>query len=77
MEDFIIDDRDVGGPAFAPFGALDYLTSFPSGCPDQTLSSFLPNVIVAQTLPEVKTASLRASNNLDKKVVRGLDRIYS
>jgi uncharacterized protein YfaS (alpha-2-macroglobulin family) len=58
------------------FGALDYLTSFPYGCTEQTMSSFLPNVIVAQTLKEVKTASLRASNNLDKKVVRGLDRLY-
>jgi len=41
------------------------------------MSSFLPNVIVAQALKEVKTASLRASNNLDKKVSRGLDRLYS
>lgn len=59
------------------FGALDYLTSFPYGCTEQTMSSFLPNVIVAQTLKDVKTASLRASNNLDKKVQRGLDRLYS
>ncbi|PYV93189.1 MAG: hypothetical protein DMG05_02330 [Acidobacteria bacterium] len=59
------------------FGALDYLTSYPYGCTEQTMSSFLPNVIVAQALKEVKTASLRASNNLDKKVSRGLDRLYS
>ena len=58
------------------FGALDYLTSFPYGCTEQTMSSFLPNVIVAQTLKEVKTASLRASNDLGKKVQRGLDRLY-
>ena len=34
------------------FGALDYLTSYPYGCTEQTMSSFLPNVIVAQTLQE-------------------------
>jgi len=59
------------------FGALDYLTSYPYGCTEQTMSSFLPNVIVAQTLKEVKTVSLRATNNLDKKVARGLERLYN
>ncbi len=58
------------------FGALDYLTSFPYGCTEQTMSSFIPNVVVAQTLKEFKTASLRASNDLDKKVNRGLERLY-
>ena len=28
------------------FGALDYLTSFPYGCVEQTMSSFLPNIMV-------------------------------
>src|SRR6185369_1761205 len=31
------------------FGALDYLTTFPYGCTEQTMSSFLPNIIVSQT----------------------------
>ncbi|MBK7600600.1 MAG: hypothetical protein IPJ07_19640 [Acidobacteria bacterium] len=57
------------------FGALDYLTGYPYGCTEQTMSSFLPNVIVAQTLKEVKTASIRASNDLPAKVARGLDRL--
>ncbi len=59
------------------FGALDYLTSFPYGCTEQTMSSFLPNVIVAQALKDVPTAKLRASNDLDKKVQRGMDRLYA
>src|SRR5437762_10809292 len=59
------------------FGALDYLTSYPYGCTEQTMSSFLPNIIVAQTLKDVPTAKIRASNDLDKKVQRGLDRLYS
>src|SRR2546428_1372808 len=59
------------------FGALDYLTSFPYGCTEQTMSSFLPNVIVAQTLKEVTNTQIRATNDLPRKVQRGLDRLYS
>ena len=58
------------------FGSLDYLTGYPYGCTEQTMSSFLPNVIVTQTLQEVKTTSIRATNDLGKKVQRGLDRLY-
>jgi len=63
--------------AGALFGALDYLTSFPYGCTEQTMSSFLPNVIVAQTLKDVPQAKIRASNDLDSKVQKGLDRLYA
>ena len=31
------------------FGALEYLTSFPYGCVEQTMSSFLPNIMVDQS----------------------------
>ncbi len=58
------------------FGALDYLTSYPYGCTEQTMSSFLPNVIVAQVLKGVKTTSIQSKESLDKKVQRGLDRLY-
>ncbi|MFN0119205.1 MAG: alpha-2-macroglobulin family protein [Blastocatellia bacterium] len=58
------------------FGALDYLTSYPYGCTEQTMSSFLPNVTVAQVLKEVKGVNIRADNNLGRKVQRGLDRLY-
>lgn len=63
--------------AGAMFGALDYLTSYPYGCTEQTMSSFLPNVIVAQALKEVKTTSIRPSNDLARKVQKGLDRLAS
>ncbi|HEY0765480.1 MAG TPA: MG2 domain-containing protein [Pyrinomonadaceae bacterium] len=59
------------------FGALDYLTSFPYGCTEQTMSSFLPNIVVAQTLKDIPTAKIRASNDLDNKVRKGLDRLYA
>jgi alpha-2-macroglobulin len=58
------------------FGALDYLTSYPYGCTEQTMSSFLPNVIVTQALQNVQTASVKDSNDLGKKVRRGLRRLY-
>ena len=35
------------------FGALEYLTSFPYGCVEQTMSSFLPNIIVTKAVREL------------------------
>ena len=59
------------------FGALDYLTSYPYGCTEQTMSSFLPNVIVTKALKDVKTSTIRGSNDLEKKVQKGADRLYA
>jgi uncharacterized protein YfaS (alpha-2-macroglobulin family) len=59
------------------FGALDYLTSYPYGCTEQTMSSFLPNIVVAQTLKDIPTAKIRAGNDLNTKVQKGLDRLYA
>ena len=58
------------------FGALDYLTAYPYGCTEQTMSSFLPNVVVAQALREIKTTTIRGTNDLGTKVQRGMDRLY-
>src|SRR6185369_2834998 len=63
--------------AGALFGALDYLTSYPYGCTEQTMSSFVPNLVVAQALKDVPTANIRVSNDLDDKVRKGLDRLYA
>ena len=59
------------------FGALDYLTTYPYGCTEQTMSSFLPNVIVSQAVKDVKTSSIRNSEDLKKKVRKGMDRLYA
>ncbi len=59
------------------FGALDYLTTYPYGCTEQTMSSFLPNVVVAHALKDVKSASIRRLTELEKKVQKGLDRLYA
>ena len=63
--------------AGALFGALDYLTAYPYGCTEQTMSSFLPNVIVSQALKTVNTSTIKASNDLPKKVQKGMDRLYA
>jgi uncharacterized protein YfaS (alpha-2-macroglobulin family) len=59
------------------FGALDYLTTYPYGCTEQTMSSFLPNVIVTKALKDVRSASIRDTNDLPKKVQKGMDRLYA
>lgn len=59
------------------FGALDYLTTYPYGCTEQTMSSFLPNIIVTKALKEFKSASIRNDNDLKKKVERGRNRLYA
>ncbi|MDT5272247.1 MAG: alpha-2-macroglobulin [Acidobacteriota bacterium] len=59
------------------FGALDYLTSYPYGCTEQTMSSFLPNVIVTQALQNVQTTTVKDTNDVGKKVRKGMRRLYS
>ena len=59
------------------FGALDYLTTYPYGCTEQTMSSFLPNVVVTQALKNVTSSSIKDSNDLPKKVQKGMDRLYA
>jgi uncharacterized protein YfaS (alpha-2-macroglobulin family) len=59
------------------FGALEYLTSFPYGCVEQTMSSFLPDIVVKDV---VHTLSLRTELDeaaLQEKIHAGLDRLYS
>ena len=59
------------------FGALDYLTTYPYGCTEQTMSSFLPNVIVAGAVKDFKSTSFRNSEELKNKVERGRNRLYA
>jgi alpha-2-macroglobulin len=56
-------------------GALDFLTSFPYGCTEQTLSSFLPNLLVLRTLAELKLAPTERLSALDRQVAAGLRRV--
>ncbi|HWG16729.1 MAG TPA: alpha-2-macroglobulin family protein, partial [Acidobacteriaceae bacterium] len=57
------------------FSALDYLTSYPYGCTEQTMSSYLPNVIVADTLQRLKVNARIDPGELRAKMQAGLERL--
>jgi uncharacterized protein YfaS (alpha-2-macroglobulin family) len=57
------------------FSALDYLTSYPYGCTEQTMSSYLPNVIVAETLNRLKVSGRIDEADLRAKMQAGLERL--
>ncbi len=61
--------------AGAIFGALEYLTAFPYGCTEQTMSSFLPNVLVAESLRTLGVASNVNKADLEKKIRAGVERL--
>jgi hypothetical protein len=57
-------------------GALDFLTSYPYGCTEQTLSGFLPDVLVLRALDQLKIAPAERLQSLDRQVSEGLQRLY-
>jgi uncharacterized protein YfaS (alpha-2-macroglobulin family) len=59
------------------FAALDYLTSFPYGCVEQTMSGFLPNIIVQQAVRDLNLKTDLDQAALQEKIHAGLDRLYN
>ncbi len=59
------------------FGALDYLTAFPYGCVEQTMSSFLPNIMVEKSIRELGLKKTVDEDALHEKIQAGLDRLYN
>ena len=57
-------------------GALDFLTSYPYGCTEQTLSSFLPNLMVTRAMEQLKIVPTERLQALDRQVSEGLRRLY-
>ena len=57
-------------------GALDFLTGYPYGCTEQTVSSFLPNLLVTRALTELKLVPSERLSTLDRQVSAGLLRLY-
>jgi uncharacterized protein YfaS (alpha-2-macroglobulin family) len=55
--------------------ALDYLTSYPYGCAEQTMSSFLPDVIAARALRRLGT-DRKVHPDLQQWVNVGLQKLY-
>ncbi len=62
--------------ASAMLGSLDYLAEYPWGCVEQTLSSFLPDVIIAQMLDRLGIEEPELRKRLPKMVEAGLLKIY-
>ncbi|MGA3023631.1 MAG: MG2 domain-containing protein [Bryobacteraceae bacterium] len=62
--------------AGAVFGALDYLTSFPYGCTEQTMSSFLPNIVVAQAMKDLNLKTHQDPGVLQQQITAGMERLY-
>jgi len=58
------------------FGALDYLTAYPYGCTEQTMSSFLPNIVVAKASQDLGLKSTINQGELQQKIRAGMDRLY-
>jgi hypothetical protein len=56
--------------------ALDFLSSYPYGCVEQTMSSFLPNILVAQAVKELGLSAPPPSVELETKIAAGLARLY-
>lgn len=59
------------------FTALDYLTSYPWGCTEQTMSSFLPDLIVSQAVDKLHLKSPIDRSVLNDMVSAGIERLYS
>jgi uncharacterized protein YfaS (alpha-2-macroglobulin family) len=59
------------------FSALGYLTSYPWGCTEQTMSSFLPDLIVSQAIDKLNLKSPIDRKELNDMVQAGLERLYS
>ena len=54
-------------------GALDFLTGYPYGCTEQTLSAFLPTLVVARTMAQLKLAPTERLSQLDRQATAGLN----
>lgn len=56
--------------------SLDYLTGYPYGCVEQTMSKFLPNLIVDQALKKLNLSKPELQKDLPDQVSKGLQRLY-
>ncbi len=57
------------------FGGLEYLTHYPYGCTEQTMSSFLPNIIVAKAMKDLHLSTTVNTPELEKKIQAGIERL--
>ena len=57
-------------------GATDYLIGFPYGCTEQTMSRFLPDLLVERVLKMHGMADVKRQDELPRMVHAGLNRLY-
>lgn len=57
-------------------GSLDYLAQYPYGCTEQTVSAFLPDVILLQSMKTLGLSAPRLEAELPDMVSKGFARIY-
>jgi len=57
--------------------SLDYLVGFPYGCVEQTMSRFLPSVLVKQTLGKLQITNDKIEKDLPAIVADSLNRLYA
>ena len=62
--------------AAAALKSLEYLTSYPYGCTKQTMSSFVPNIVVARVIRQLGVKADVDETKLQKKVAKGLALLY-
>src|SRR5262249_10070807 len=58
------------------FDALEYLTGYPYGCVEQTMSRFLPDVLVSQALNRLHIKKPELEAELPKQINAGFQRLY-
>ncbi|MDD5067480.1 MAG: alpha-2-macroglobulin family protein [bacterium] len=62
--------------ASAMLDSLEYLIGYPYGCVEQTMSRFLPDVIVAQSIQKLGLEKPQILKQLPDMVEKGLKRLY-
>ena len=58
-------------------GSLDYLAQYPYGCTEQTVSTFLPDVILFQSMKTLGLRNPKLQAELPDMVRKGFTRLYS
>jgi len=56
--------------------SIEYLVGYPYGCVEQTMSRFLPNIVVYQNRSKLNFKNQDIFKNLDDQVKTGLNRLY-
>ncbi len=59
------------------FAGLKYLASYPYGCVEQTMSSFLPDLVLAKLIKDPKRGDPALAKELPVMIAKGLARLYN